>query len=672
MSKARKATIHSPVFIEDSNLSRAWSRLLLQFLKNSGTKIAPLYISINDFTRDGEVVEDLVLRKELDLLLKQKRLLSVRDVAFTIFPQRVWKMSSGDRFNLYKVYIDTFPRWKAINPRLNRRGLYFERLIAYGNGRCDGNQLEWILSQFNSTRSIRRSKLQASSFDPVRDHVPDAQLNFPCLQQVSFVPTKLGLNVNAFYATQQIFDKAYGNYLGLTHLGLFMAHEMKMPMKSLNVMVGEAKFERINKGDPELIPLEKIANKLVRFRNARKNNEPERQSITESSTPEGMPSEPQAEQLEGLSLESNVNVENELNTSPKELPLNIDKPLRLPVQEPILLLRSTATKVSEVYDTFWRFTAERQSIFFRRARGELPPWTRDPVLAVHRFTNTYRASDRVSQYLIRNVIYRDDLPRSPTEVIFRIILFKLFNRIETWELLENVLGHLTFEDYQFETYDAILSRAKMRGHRIYSAAYIMPPGGRTFGRKVKHQNHLLLLERMMADRLPERLIQSRTMEEAYQNLLSYPTIGQFLAYQFITDINYSDLTDFSEMEFVVPGPGARDGLRKVFIDSGGLTESDLIRMVANVQEQEFTRLGLDFQTLWGRRLQLVDCQNLFCEVDKYARVAHPDVLGRSKRLRIKQKFAPLIEPIEFFYPPKWGLNQKINDVDRFDSSSINL
>jgi len=33
-------------------------------------------------------------------------------------------------------------------------------------------------------------------------------------------------------------------------------------------------------------------------------------------------------------------------------------------------------------------------------------------------------------------------------------------------------------------------------------------------------------------------------------------VGDFLAYQFITDINYSTLTDFSEMDSRT-GPGAR-------------------------------------------------------------------------------------------------------------------
>lgn len=326
---------------------------------------------------------------------------------------------------------------------------------------------------------------------------------------------------------------------------------------------------------------------------------------------------------------------------------------------PIVVRHLAPAKVSEVYETYWRFAAERQAIFFRRLRGEARPWTQDPILATYKFTNTYRASDRVSQYLIRQVIYRADLPTSPREVFFRVLLFKLFNKIETWELLERELGLITFEDYRFAYYDKVLQRAMCGGHRIYSAAYIMPPGSGAFGRAAKHQNHLLLLERMMKDELPERLAQARTMQDGFEKLRAYPTIGDFLAYQFITDINYSEITNFSETDFVVPGPGARDGLRKCFVDPGGLNEAELIRLISDLQEQEFSHLDLSFQSLWGRRLQLIDCQNLFCEVDKYARVAHPAVAGRSGRTRIKQRFEPTAARIELFYPPKWRLNEKI-------------
>ncbi|WP_255443407.1 nucleotide kinase domain-containing protein [Comamonas sp. Z1] len=316
-------------------------------------------------------------------------------------------------------------------------------------------------------------------------------------------------------------------------------------------------------------------------------------------------------------------------------------------------------KVTPVFDTYWRFAVERQSVFFQRLEGKPAPWTEDPVISVHKFTNAYRASDRVSQYLIRHVIYRDDLPQSPSEVLFRTLLFKLFNKIETWELLEHAFGEITFKDYRFDQYDKVLSQAMKAGGRIYSAAYIMPPGGSAFGYAAKHQNHLRLLERMMADDLAGQLAKLKKMQTAFELLRSYPTIGDFLAYQFVTDINYSEVTNFSEMEFVIPGPGARDGLRKCFRASIGLNEAELIRLMVDNQEREFERLGIKFQSLWGRRLQLIDCQNLFCEVDKYARVAHPDVAGISGRTRIKQKFSPTAPLASPWYPPKWGINAKI-------------
>lgn len=339
--------------------------------------------------------------------------------------------------------------------------------------------------------------------------------------------------------------------------------------------------------------------------------------------------------------------------------LELDYPVAPPLAPTIVSRHLAPAKTTAVYDSYWRFAAERQRIFYRRVLGQPLPWTDNPVLGMYKFTNAYRASDRVSQFLIRNVIYRDDLPSEPEEIVFRILMFKLFNKIETWQRLEDKLGAITFKTYRFGDYDAVLSEAMARGLRVYSAAYIMPPGSSAFGCKAKHQNHLKLLEMMMARALPAKLAAARSMQEGFELLRAFPTIGDFLAYQFITDVNYSEVTDFSEMDFVIPGPGARDGLRKCFADTGGLSDAELIRLMADRQEQECERLGLEFPSLWGRPLQLIDCQNLFCEVDKYARVAHPEASGWTGRTRIKQKFAAQFEPIQFWYPPKWGINGRI-------------
>jgi len=330
-----------------------------------------------------------------------------------------------------------------------------------------------------------------------------------------------------------------------------------------------------------------------------------------------------------------------------------------PPKPRVVSLHLAPVKTTAVYDSYWRFATERQRIFYRRHLGQAGPWTDNSVLGTYKFTNAYRASDRVSQYLIRHVIYRDDLPSTAEEVVFRTLLFKLFNKIETWELLERKIGPISFETYRFRDYDRILSAAMAKGISIYSAAYIMPPGSSAFGQKAKHQNHLMLLESMMSDGLPLRIATARTMQQAFELLLSYPTIGDFLAYQFVTDINYSEVTDFSERDFVVPGPGARDGLRKCFADNGGLSDAELIRLMADRQNEECARLGLEFASLWGRPLQLIDCQNLFCEVDKFARVAHPEASGLTGRTRIKQKFSANGGAIEFWYPPKWGINERI-------------
>ena len=340
--------------------------------------------------------------------------------------------------------------------------------------------------------------------------------------------------------------------------------------------------------------------------------------------------------------------------------------VELPLSQPQLLKKNfddsaartwAPLKPTPILDVYWQFAAERQAVFFRRIRRLPPPWTEDPILLEYKFTNAYRASDRVSQYLLRKIIYQGSA--EPEEVFFRTLLFKFFNKIETWELLQSHLGPLTWRDFSFSAYDRVLSEAMANDQRIYSAAYIMPTGGQGTSFDRKHRLHLHLLEKMLCDELPCQIQRCASMGRAFDLLREYATIGDFLAYQYIIDINYSELIHFSETEFVVPGPGAKDGISKCFVDTAGLSEAEVIRLMVDRQESEFERLGLNFQNLWGRRLQLVDCQNLFCEVSKYSRVSHPEVAGLTGRTRIKQKFQANSEPISPWYPPKWGINAHI-------------
>lgn len=323
-----------------------------------------------------------------------------------------------------------------------------------------------------------------------------------------------------------------------------------------------------------------------------------------------------------------------------------------------LRLSSLGLEPTKVFDTYWRFAAERQRIYFARLRGDDDPWSEDDILTHFRFTNAYRAADRVSQYLIRHVIYQKDVETSPEDIVFRILLFKFFNRIETWELLLRKAGEPTLRSYDFDLYSEILSVAACSGRAIYSGAYIMPSPNQ-FGSRRKHLNHLRLIEYMVHGGLALKLGRTRTMREGFELIRSYPSIGDFLAYQFVVDINYSELTDYSENEFVMPGPGAREGIQKAFGDQREVSDSEIVQLTTERQQHEFERLQMPFPSLFGRPLQYIDCQNLYCEVAKYSRVAHPEFTRSGGRRRIKQRFCQSGSLPEPWFPPKWGINQNI-------------
>lgn len=311
-------------------------------------------------------------------------------------------------------------------------------------------------------------------------------------------------------------------------------------------------------------------------------------------------------------------------------------------------LRSTA-----VFNTYWRFAAARQEVYLARLRRAPAPWTTDEVLRRHRFTNVFRAADRVSQYLISHVQRGAGASSEFADVVFRTLLFKVFNREDTWEHLEARVGPVTWASYDFGRYRAALDEAAASGP-IYSAAYVMPPPH--FDEDRKHANHLRLLEVMMSDGLAEQVRSAASLRSIFETLISFPGLGPFLAFQYAIDLNYSDLVTFSENDFVVAGPGARDGIRKCFGKEAVGIESEVIRYVVDTQDGHFARLGLEFPGLFGRSLHLIDAQNLFCEVDKYARVLHPEIAGISGRSKIKQKYRPgavLPPPV---FPRRWGLD----------------
>ena len=228
----------SPLMIEESNLSTAWCKVLKHIIKNAGHEITPLLLTLTGFEESEHI------KKTLDASLNIRGKASIQTVAETIFPDSLYQYLNYDRNALYIEYKNNLSRVHAIDKK-NKRGTYFERLIAY-----DGNinQLEIILSSYLKDNGVRRSKLQASIFDARKDHTNSPYQGFPCLQHVTFsVSPEDGLILNSFYAVQYLYERAYGNWLGLINLGKFMANELQLKFERFNCYVGVEQLDNINK-----------------------------------------------------------------------------------------------------------------------------------------------------------------------------------------------------------------------------------------------------------------------------------------------------------------------------------------------------------------------------------------------------------------------------------------
>jgi hypothetical protein len=145
-----------------------------------------------------------------------------------------------------------------------------------------------------------------------------------------------------------------------------------------------------------------------------------------------------------------------------------------------------------------------------------------------------RASDRISQYLIRHVIY-GDREYSPDDVFLRIVLFRLFSKQSTWELLERETGGVCRATLDVDRLGDVLARRR-ESAPIYTAAFILATPA--YGHGAKHRNHLALVEAMFKPgKLAKDLAEAASLQAVFEHLQQWPGFGGFMAYQVAVDLN---------------------------------------------------------------------------------------------------------------------------------------
>lgn len=231
--------------VQSPDLAVAWGRALAAVASRGVDEVTPLVVNVAGF-EGGFPSEHPEVRARLDAALKaavttKDTVCSAGTTANLIFPENLWlRYRASGRDAFFDKYLKLLPRLQKRDGR-NRKGTYFSRLVSHGTNGT--NQLKHVLDTWQSGNH-RRSALQLVVFDPIVDHHRQPFLGFPCLDYVTFTPNThdATLSVTALYAEQYLFDRGYGNYLGLCRLARFVAGEMQLRFNQLTCIASCAKL----------------------------------------------------------------------------------------------------------------------------------------------------------------------------------------------------------------------------------------------------------------------------------------------------------------------------------------------------------------------------------------------------------------------------------------------
>jgi hypothetical protein len=197
---------------------------------------------------------------------------------------------------------------------------------------------------------------------------------------------------------------------------------------------------------------------------------------------------------------------------------------------------------------------------------------------------------------------------------------------------------------------------RQQNYPIFSNAYMMTGSYSGYHDiSTKHQVWLQMIEdEFIKGQGLKKVLKATSMGEVYNQLRDYPLIGDFLAYQYTIDFNYSPYLNFDEDSFVKAGVGAVRGIRKCFKSHGDSFEEAIFYTHDHFEELQERYGYTQFRPLPGRELKLIDLQNCFCETDKYLRAKMPEL--KVGNVRIKQHYKPTDGKIDYCFPINWNVS----------------
>lgn len=285
-----------------------------------------------------------------------------------------------------------------------------------------------------------------------------------------------------------------------------------------------------------------------------------------------------------------------------------------------------------MFEDFFEYARKRHQIYIDRKAGKPYPWTTDPILLEYRFCNVYRELDTTTQWFRENV--REPLRHSP-EALFATVAFRWFNKTETGKVMKEwLLGGAANWD-KAKVYQTLRHLKP-----IVTGSYIIKtPDGMD-----KLSGVLWCIDQIGKDCnfIARNAKDKLTQENVWELLKEYPFLGDFMAYEIVTDLTHTDILHKAGdiMTWANPGPGAARGYSRIlgreptYFNRGSRQDRKLLieGMQDILKESPDTCFnGSPDWPLWTMR----EVEHTLCEFDKYSRVKNGE--GRPRQLYRKPK-----------------------------------
>lgn len=263
------------------------------------------------------------------------------------------------------------------------------------------------------------------------------------------------------------------------------------------------------------------------------------------------------------------------------------------------------------------------------------PWTKDEIISKYRFTNVRREHDKETKWIIKNICLNDDL--NYKNKLLNIILFRLFNKSRTIK----IFGLIDFNNFNEEGIMKKLEKFKNKKYIYFSNAFYTSGPKRVSNLKFpKDKNAVIKMIKLVRlydeNNIVEKIKNCTNQKQVFEILKSCPGIGNFLAYQMFVDFTYIKEFPFSENEFVVAGPGCKNGLKLIFEDFDKMNYEESLFWIRDNQFNLFKKFNYNPKEMFSdlpeseRYLNLMSLENCMCEFSKYLRAINSE--GRPKIL----------------------------------------